>query len=214
MYYHISTKYDFSIIITIDSTFRASPLVDRENAKVKEHMIKRRVFYSFHYEKDAWRAAQIRNMGVIEGNAPVSDNDWEEVKRGGDRAIQNWIENQLAGRSCTIVLIGEQTAERKWVKYEIQRSWELGKGIFGIYIHNLKDQYGRTSRKGANPFDYVTIYYKYTPIQMSKIIKTYDYPILPPFSGSQDVYNYIKNNLNNWVEEAIKQRESFARLWN
>ena len=35
---------------------------------------KRRVFYSFHYDADAWRAAQARNIGVTEHNSPVSDN--------------------------------------------------------------------------------------------------------------------------------------------
>ena len=27
------------------------------------------------------RVQQIRNMGVIESNTPVSPNDWEDVKR-------------------------------------------------------------------------------------------------------------------------------------
>jgi hypothetical protein len=33
-------------------------------------MTTRKVFYSFHYMPDAWRASQVRNMGVVEG--PVS----------------------------------------------------------------------------------------------------------------------------------------------
>lgn len=68
----------------------------------------RRVFYSFHYEQDNWRAAQVRNMGIVEGNVPLSDNDWEQIKKKGDKAIKQWIDDQLAGRSCTIVLIGEK----------------------------------------------------------------------------------------------------------
>ena len=43
----------------------------------------RRAFYSFHYSLDNWRASQIRNMGIIEGNKPVTDNDWEKVKKKG-----------------------------------------------------------------------------------------------------------------------------------
>ncbi len=97
----------------------------------------RRVFYSFHYKPDCWRAAQVRNMGVIEGNTPVSDNDWEAVKKGGDKAIKAWIAGQLHGRSCTVVLVGEKTAARKWIKYEIEASWNAGKGVVGICIHNL-----------------------------------------------------------------------------
>lgn len=42
--------------------------------------MKRQVFYSFHYGQDSCRVAQIRNIGAIEGNASVSDNDWEIVK--------------------------------------------------------------------------------------------------------------------------------------
>lgn len=45
--------------------------------------MKRQVFYSFHFKNDAWRAGQVRNIGVIEGNKPVSENEWEEVKKKG-----------------------------------------------------------------------------------------------------------------------------------
>lgn len=49
----------------------------------------RKVFYSFHYIPDCWRVSQIRNIGAIEDNKPASDNDWEEVKKGGDSGIKN-----------------------------------------------------------------------------------------------------------------------------
>ena len=55
----------------------------------------RRVFYSFHYKNDNWRAATVRNIGVVEGNSPASDNDWETVKKGGDAAIKRWIARSL-----------------------------------------------------------------------------------------------------------------------
>lgn len=75
-------------------------------------MTKRRTFFSFHYKPDNWRAGQVRNMGVVEGNEPVSDNDWEEVTESGDDAIKEWIDAQMKGRSCAIVLIGSRTAGR------------------------------------------------------------------------------------------------------
>lgn len=28
----------------------------------------RKIFYSFHYQRDSWRASKIRNIGVVEGN--------------------------------------------------------------------------------------------------------------------------------------------------
>ena len=99
----------------------------------------RKAFYSFHYKPDNWRASQVRNMGVIEGNAPASDNDWESITRGGDAVIEKWIDGQMNGKSCSIVLIGTNTAGRKWINYEIKKSWNDKKGVMGIHIHNLKD---------------------------------------------------------------------------
>ena len=68
--------------------------------------MKRPAFFSFHYDNDAWRASQVRNIGVVDGNVPVSDNDWETVKRGGDKAIARWIDKQLKYKQVVIVLIG------------------------------------------------------------------------------------------------------------
>jgi hypothetical protein len=51
----------------------------------------RRVRYSFHYDADNWRASQVRNTGVVDGNRPASDNDWETVKHGGDPARLAWL---------------------------------------------------------------------------------------------------------------------------
>lgn len=164
----------------------------------------RKVFFSFHYKPDNWRAAQVRNIGVIEGNAPVSDNDWETIKKGGNKAIQNWIDEQLKGKSCTIVLIGTNTAGRKWIEYEIRKSWnDDKKGLSGIYIHNLKDKDGNQSAKGKNPFDSVTL--EGTGKKLSSIVKCYD----PPYSTSTDVYDYIKKNIENWIEEAISIRNKY-----
>ena len=161
----------------------------------------RRVFYSFHFNNDAWRAGQVRNIGVVEGNTPISDNDWEEVKKKGDKAIENWINDQLKNRSCTVVLVGENTAGRKWIKYEISQSWNQGKGVVGICIHNLKNAQGNQSNKGRNPFED----FKLDGTNLSSIVKLYD----PPYKTSQNVYDYIKNNIESWIEEAIKIRKNY-----
>ena len=47
-------------------------------------MAKRQVFFSFEYNKDAWRASQVRNMGKVDNSSTFSDNDWEEVKEKTD----------------------------------------------------------------------------------------------------------------------------------
>ena len=162
----------------------------------------RRAFYSFHYKPDNWRASQVRNMGVIEGNKPATDNDWEDVKKGGDKAIQNWIDDQLKGKSVAIVLIGENTAGRKWIKYEIKKAWDDGKGVLGVYVHNLKDKDENQASKGRNPFEDFTIDDK----KMSSIVKAYD----PLYSTSTYVYDHIKENLADWIEKAIEIRGQYV----
>ena len=163
----------------------------------------RRVFYSFHYKPDNWRASQVRNMGVIEGNAPVSDNDWETITGRGDTAIKNWIDGQLSGKSCTVVLIGSATAGRKWIKYEIKKTWDDEKGLVGIYIHNLKNSSGNQASKGSNPFNDFTL--GEGSGKLSSVVKAYD----PPYTSSTNVYDHIKNNLAEWVERAIRIRVNY-----
>lgn len=166
-------------------------------------MAMRKVFYSFHFDNDCWRTGQVRNIGVIEGNSTVSDHDWEKVKKGGDAAIQKWIDNQLYGRSCTVVLVGEKTRGRKWIKYEIEKSWNDGKGVVGICIHNLLNQDGNSSEIGANPFGDFTI--KSNGEKLSDIVNLYN----PPYKISINVYKYISENISSWVEEAIEIRKSY-----
>lgn len=163
----------------------------------------RKVFYSFHYNADHARAAQVRNMGVVEGNRSASDNDWESIKKGGDPAIKRWIDDQLWGKSCTVVLIGAQTAGRPWIKYEIESSWKNNKGLFGIYIHRLKDFNSEQADEGRNPFsDFVLGNQR---ISMSSIVKTYN----PPYMDSKSVYAYIKDNFSDWLDEAIDIRQQY-----
>lgn len=161
----------------------------------------RQVFYSFHYKPDSWRASMIRNIGVIEGNKPAPDNDWETITRGGDTAIKKWIDDQMHYRSTTIVLVGAQTAGRRWINYEIEKSWKENMGLLGICIHRLKDSNGNQTNQGANPFDGFNVNGR----PLNQIVQLYN----PPYYESRDVYNYIASNISNWVEDAIKIRAQY-----
>ena len=161
----------------------------------------RNCFYSFHYKPDNWRAAKVRNIGVIEGNQPASDNDWETITKGGDKKIKEWITSQMKGRTCEIVLIGANTSGRKWITYEIVEAWNKDLGIVGIHIYNITDKDDKQSSKGGNPLYHVTL--KKTGKRLSTIAKSYD----PPRTTSSGVYNYISEHIEDWVEEAIKIRK-------
>jgi hypothetical protein len=158
----------------------------------------RKVFTSFHYIPDNWRANQVRNMGKIEGNSVVTSNKWEEVTNGGNSAIEKWIDDNMIGKSCVVLFVGEKTAGRKWIKHEIKKAWDDGKGLVGIHIHNLKDSDGNQTEKGRNPFEDFNIGDK----KLSSIVKCYN----PPYSTSKYVYEHIEENLEDWIEEAIKIR--------
>lgn len=163
---------------------------------------KRQVFYSFHYKPDCWRVSTIRNIGAIEGNKSVPDNDWETITNSGDDAIKKWISEQMKYRSCTVVLVGNKTANRKWINHEIVKSWDNGMGVVGIYIHGIKNSQGYISEKGNNPFDYIT--HGNTKNKLSTITKCYN----PVGSNSKERYDWISRNISAMVEEAIKIRNN------
>lgn len=161
-----------------------------------------KVFLSYHYKMDQWRALLVRSSAVLECNAPVTDNEWDRITRGGDVAIERWISAQLAGRHCIVVLIGPTTAGRLWINHEVRQSWNEGMGVVGVYVHNLKDRIGNQSAKGANPFDRIAI--SGGPDRISSVVKAYD----PPYMTSGEVHAHIKNYLDEWVEEAIAIRHA------
>ena len=159
-------------------------------------MAKKPVFFSFHFCNDVMRVQQVRNIGTIEGNTPVSPNDWETVKRGGAASIKRWIDENMKYKQCVIVLVGTDTADRPWVRYEIEKAWNYGKPILGIFIHNLKCPRTGTSRKGKNPFD--TFNFD-DGRKLSTVVNCYD-------PSPNDAYNDIARNIESWVNTAIAQR--------
>lgn len=165
----------------------------------------RRVFFSFHYGADSHRVQLVKNMGALEGQKLLNSNDWEKVKASGKAAIERWIDEEMKGTSCLVVLVGSQTASREWVDYEIKKAWSAGKGVMGVHIHRLKDMSGNQTTKGANPFSGYTIGESYNKRQFDQVVNCYD----PPYFSSTDVYEYIKLGLASWVDEAIQIRKQY-----
>jgi len=164
----------------------------------------RKVFYSFYFTKDSHRVSQVKQMGVIEGQPLLSSNQWEEVKKGGDKAIEKWIADEMKGKSCLVVLIGSATAGRKWVNHEIKKAWDDEKGVVGVYIHNLKNLSGKQDSQGANPFSGTTV--GDVKKDLSTVVNAHN----PPYTTSTYVYDDIKDNLADWVEKAITIRKEFT----
>lgn len=115
----------------------------------------RGVFFSFHYDKDIWRANQVRNANVVAGSDVAGffdHSEYEEAQMAGPEGIRRMILRHLKNTSVTVVLIGSETAYRPWVRYEIEQSMAQSNGLLGIYIDHLKDQNSKISLRGPKPF--------------------------------------------------------------
>ena len=140
----------------------------------------RKVFFSFKY-KDVSRAMVVRNSWVAQGKEAagfIDAADFEELERQGDTAIKNWIDKQLNGTSVTVVLVGAKTCDSRWVKYEIEKSIEIGNGLLGIDVSKIKDLQGNTSERCGN------------------IPKGYDFYLW----NNDDGYH----KMGDWIEKAAK----------
>jgi hypothetical protein len=164
----------------------------------------RKVFFSFHFDEDFWRTQQVRNINALEGNPLATPNAWEEVKRKGDESIKRWIDDEMAGRTCAIVLVGAQTASRKWVIYEICKAWNDKRGVLGLRINKLLNNNGQSTTAGANPFDSVTLANGQMKLSTVAPLKT------PTGADSKATYATIAANIEHWIEEAIKIRTDYT----
>ncbi|WP_440235049.1 TIR domain-containing protein [Brevundimonas diminuta] len=152
----------------------------------------RKVFFSFHYDRDVRRVVQVRNSWVVRpgGEAPPF-YDKAEFEQAKSRAggIEKWIESQLAGTSVTVVLYGRETYDRDWVRHEIKRSYELNKGLLAIDIHQIKDPSSGVDQPGRNPLSYFTVDGK----PMSSLYANYDW-----------VRDNGYANMPAWIEAAAR----------
>lgn len=157
----------------------------------------RRVFFSFHYANDIYRVHQVRNNWLMKRgtSGPWFEDGslWEKAATQDDYLLRRMIDHALNATSVTVVLIGTETANRKYVTYEIEQSLMRGHGLLGVYIHQLRDANGNTANKGLNPLDRLSI--PGTCRALSTMFDTYDWV-------DDDGYN----NLGRWVEAAARLR--------
>ena len=156
------------------------------------------VFYSFHYARDSWRVQQIINLGALDGQPVLNSQDWEAVKRQGDAAIEKWIAEQMSRKRALVVLVGAETAARRWVLYEIQKAWADNKPIVGVRIHGLADTSGSVDSAGANPFASIQV-------EGGGTLANYLTLHTPAGTTSKDVYASIAANIGDWVDGANRR---------
>ncbi|QIK95582.1 TIR domain-containing protein [Sphingomonas sp. HDW15A] len=193
----------------------------------------RRTFFSFHYAPDVWRAWNVRNSWVVQNSREsqgfFDSSVFESKKRESEDALKRFLTAGLSNTSVTCVLVGTETASRRWVRYEIARTVLKGNGLLAVDIHGVKNKDGKTSTKGANPLASMGLYLANGSIYLAeysggKWVKYSDYTLaipardlwLPaptsstviPLSNHCERYDYCTqdgyNKLAGWIEAAAK----------
>jgi hypothetical protein len=115
----------------------------------------RRTFFSFHYKPDVHRAMNVRKSGVFtneEDGAGFFDSSvFESKQRTSDDALKRFLSEGLSGCSVTAALYATATSTRRWVRFELLKSFLEGKGILSIAIHTIKNLDQQAALPGTNP---------------------------------------------------------------
>lgn len=116
----------------------------------------KRVFFSFHYQDVIdFRANVVRQHWVTKPDREAAGffdaSIWQSATTMGDTSVKRLINGALDGTSVTCVLIGSQTHTRKWVRYEILKSFRKGNSILAVHINTIKARDQTNKAKGVNP---------------------------------------------------------------
>jgi MTH538 TIR-like domain (DUF1863) len=192
----------------------------------------RRCFFSFHYQRDVWRAWQVKNAWVTKPDREdagfFNASAFEASQREGDEALKRFLTKELEGSSVVCALIGAETAWRRWVRYELVRGFQQGKALLGVKIHQLRNQDSMVDFAGTNVLEClgyeldesnVTIRFKHLTggkWEWFSDLPTMQYSALPyvlpnpnaTFAYLFNTYDYVDGrgyeNIGGWIEAAAK----------
>jgi len=110
--------------------------------RAKSHARRRRLFFSFHAEDKP----QVQGFRLMAHNQNLEINFYdgslqEPIDSEHGPYIRQRIKPMIQRNSVVVCLIGNGTAWRDWVDWELRTAVELGKGVCGV---RLKGSRGRT----------------------------------------------------------------------
>lgn len=156
----------------------------------------RKVFPSYDWDQDVVYVNQIMNYPYVVGASEagfIKNVPNEEIKKS-DRAIAQWIRNNMHGCSCYILFVGEKTYQSKWCLYEMDLARELGLGRLIIYLDRMVAPNGRVCGLGPDPYKWHNRYTS-APTSDAYVIKFYHW---------KD-YTTPHLQLWTWIEDACKR---------
>jgi hypothetical protein len=192
----------------------------------------RRTFFSFHYKPDVNRAWVARNSWVTKvalgqrDDAGFFDSSVFEAKqRESDDALKVFLRQGLDNTTVTCVLVGQQTALRRWVRYEIFRSFMRGNGLLAVRINTIASFNNPATAAGPDPFASLAFWIYGDRLRFKEYMKTgweaaRDVPSMPLNEVAYDlggrtnhtlsclfpIYDWEANdgynNMGRWIEIA------------
>ena len=125
--------------------------------------LKRKAFFSFHWD-DVMRVNVVRNAWKITHpdsalmRSFYDSSLWESKKLAGDEAVKRVIREGVSYTSAVCVLVGTDTWQRRWVKYEIARAIIDGRGLLEVHLNNIKHHQTRAPHPlGINPLGFMAV---------------------------------------------------------
>lgn len=173
----------------------------------------KRVFFTFHYA-DIFRVNVVRNHWVTKKNQSAAGffdwSIWEEAKKNSEIALKRMINDAVKGTSVTCVLIGSETYQRPWVRYELFKSIERFNKLLGVHVNGYATPHEKAKSSGPNPF-------KYLGLQVSDDGRT----AIPMVTGGERWSAYSKidklefegNTFNEKFRGKFVTLDTFARTY-
>lgn len=194
----------------------------------------RKTFFSFHYKPDVQRAQVVRKSQYFKDHEEAGFYDasaFEKTKSENPDSLKRFLRKEIQGTSVICVLIGAETASRRWVRFEIMQALRDARGLVGVRIHSIADFDGKTVSAGDNPFDLLGIYRKDDTLQLierktvndqwtysadfgKEKLETWPYTPKPPPVGCTALSRFFAvhswgnkshENIEGWIEAAAKQ---------
>ncbi len=100
------------------------------------------VFIS-HYGKDDEHVQSLKTRLNVQGyevrNFSVDSTNHKDGRKPSKPVIERLLRMRISWSSTFICLIGPKTHTRAWVDYEIDKAFNQGKRIIGVYTHGNKE---------------------------------------------------------------------------
>jgi hypothetical protein len=113
-----------------------APRARYHHARLKEGSMPRSVFVSYVYEDKKHRdAVEQWAKGGMLGQDIVAIGESEDVRPQGEKAVEDRLKPKIRGAAAVIALIGNDTQNHSWVRYELQVAASLKKKIILARIH-------------------------------------------------------------------------------